>query len=304
MYLYDKIFASEKEKYDFVNACDKDFFGKIADAADNIAKDKHIRFILLAGPSCSGKTSATEVITKTLIKDGRGVLSVSIDDFFKDSAQQKKQIHNADQNIDFESIKALDYEYFCECVKLLKELKPTAIPTFDFVMGRRSAYRTMHPDENTIIIFEGIQAVYPEITRLFNSDECKSVFICVDTDVNAYGSDFTKRQLRFARRLVRDNLFRGADAQLTFRLWKGVVENEEVNIMPYAAGADIRINSFVPYEVNVLAPFVKKVLAGLPDGSEYSQTAKEFLKKYENVPEITHKYVPENSFFTEFIGKE
>ena len=89
MYYYDRIFSSEKEKYDFVNECDRQFFGKIEEAADDIADDKNIRFILLAGPTCSGKTSATNVLTKTLIKDGKEVVSVSIDDFFKDSAHLK-----------------------------------------------------------------------------------------------------------------------------------------------------------------------------------------------------------------------
>lgn len=300
MYKYDRVFFSEKEKYDFVNEWDKKFFGNIVKAADDIADDKHIRFILLSGPSCSGKTSATRVIKETLIKDGRGVMSVSIDDFFKDSSQQKNQ----KGKVDFESIKAVDYEYFCKCVDSLKKFEPTDIPIFDFVSGTRSGYNTIDPDENTIIIFEGIQAVYPEITSLFNSEECKKVYICLNTDMYAYGKSFTKRELRFSRRLVRDYLFRGADAELTFRLWEGVTENEDVNIIPYEDDADININSFMPYEVNVLAPLVKEVLATLPCDSIYAPKAKEILAKYENIPEISHKYVPSGSFFTEFIGEE
>ena len=299
MYYYDRIFSTEKEKYDFVNECDREFFSKIESAADDIADDRNIRFILLAGPTCSGKTSATNVLTKTLIKDGKEVVSVSIDDFFKDSAHLK----NSDGKVDFESINAIDYELFCKCTESLKKGNATNIPIFDFVKGMRGGERVLDPDDNTIIIFEGIQAVYPEITSLFH-EESKKVFISVNTDITAYGQSFSKRRLRFSRRLVRDFLFRGASPELTFKLWDGVVENEDVNIMPYADDADIKLNSFVPYEVNVLAPFVKKILGDMPKNSKYSHLAENILQRYKNIPEISHEYVPTGSFFREFIGEE
>lgn len=299
MYYYDRIFSSEEEKYDFVNKCDKQFFTEIEKAADGIAENKDVRFILLSGPTCSGKTSATNVLTKTLIKDGKEVMSVSVDDFFRDSALLK----NKDGKIDFESIKAIDYELFCKCTESLKKGYETTLPIFDFVLGKRNGSRVLSPKDNTIIIFEGIQAVYPEITSLFH-EECKRVFISVNTDINAYGSSFSKRRLRFGRRLVRDYLFRGASPELTFKLWESVVENEDVNIMPYADDADIKLNSFVPYEVNVLAPFVKRILSDFPQDSEYSEQAKNILERYKNIPEISHDYVPKGSFFREFIGEE
>ena len=299
MYKYDKIFATEEEKIDFVKKCDAEFFGEIIKASESIAKDRDIRFILLSGPSCSGKTSASRVLTETLVKDGRQVISISIDDFFKDSYEFKDS--DEDTQVDFDSINALDYECFCKCVKQLKQDGKSAVPIFDFLTGRRSGYRTVSISKDTVVIFEGIQAVYPEITRLFQG-ECKKIFLCVDTDVQAYGSEFSRLSLRFARRLVRDWMFRGACPELTFKLWSGVVENEQKNIMPYASCVDIRINSFVPYEINVLSPLVIEVLSQLPDISRYCPQAIEIAEKYKNVPEISKEYIPKDSFFTEFIG--
>lgn len=297
MYFHDRIFTTETEKSDFVKKCDEQFFDNIVKIADDIANDKNIRFILLSGPTCSGKTSATNVLKNTLIKDGKEVMTVSVDDFFKDSHEQKGK----DGKADFESINAIDYELFCECVESLKNGYNTEIPIFDFVLGRRNGKREIDPDDNTIIIFEGIQAVYPEITRLFH-EECKKIFICVETDMTAYGSVFTKRELRFGRRIVRDFLFRGASPELTFKLWEGVIANEDKNIIPYADGCDIKINSFVPYEVNVLAPFIKKLLSSVSSDSKYKAEAERIYNKYVNIPEIAHEYVPGNSFFREFIG--
>ena len=297
MYFHDRIFVSEKEKFDFVKECDRRFFENIERTADDIADDKNIRFILLSGPTCSGKTSATSVLIDTLEKDGKNVMSVSVDDFFKDSHEQKGK----DGKTDFESINAIDYELFCKCTESLKRGDKTEIPIFDFVSGRRNGKREIDPDDNTIIIFEGIQAVYPEITGLFH-EECKKIFICVDTDMNAYGNVFTKRELRFGRRLVRDFLFRGASPDLTFKLWEGVVENEDKNIIPYSDKSDIRINSFVPYEVNVLAPLIKELLESVDGESRYKAEAERIMKKYENIPEISREYVPKDSFFREFIG--
>ncbi len=299
MYQYDKTFETEEEKIDFVKKCDAEFFGEIIKASESIAKDRDIRFILLSGPSCSGKTSASRVLTEALEKDGRRVSIISIDDFFKDSYELKDS--DEDTQIDFDSINALDYDCFCKCVNQLRQDGKSDIPIFDFLSGRRSGYRTVSISEDTVVIFEGIQAVYPEITRLFHG-ECKKIFLCVDTDVQAYGSEFSRLSLRFARRLVRDWMFRGACPELTFRLWSSVVENEEKNIMPYASCVDIRINSFVPYEINVLAPLVIEVLSQLPDISKYCPQAIQIAEKYKNVPVISKEYIPEDSFFTEFIG--
>lgn len=298
MYQYNKCFSSEGEKAEFIKMCDGEFFARLKSASYAIASDESVRYVLLSGPSCSGKTSATQVVTQTLTQCGKNVLSVSIDDFFNDSSEFK----NVDTEVDFDSINALDYKYFCHCVDSLKKDKTADIPIFDFVTGKRNGYRRLTASDDTVIIFEGIQALYPQISSLFDKNECKSVFLCVDTDVYAYGNEFSSRSLRFARRLVRDWYFRGACPEMTFKLWSGVVRNEEENILPYANTADFIVDSFVPYEINVLAPLVLQVLAQLPDISKYCSQAIAMAKKYENVPIISSEHITQDSFFTEFIG--
>ena len=180
------------------------------------------------------------------------------------------------------------------------EGKETKLPQFDFVSGnRKGEYETNIPHEKGIVVFEGIQAMYPEITEILPAESSVSVFIDMLEDVYAYGNLFTRRDIRFFRRLVRDFQFRDASVEKTVSLWKNVALNEQKNIYPYSFGAKYTINSSLLYEFNVIKKYLLNML-------EYSEDTKEIQKeieqKFKNIPDIPSELVPNDSVFREFIG--
>ena len=299
MFVYDNIFKNDDDIRNFVSEAEKHYKKQVLDIADDVAKHDNIRFLTLAGPTCSGKTTSSYILEQEFEKKGISTKIISIDDFYR----SRYDIAD-DEEPDYESITAIDLPCFKECVDKILNGKDAEIPVYNFVTGKREKYVLHTPTDHEIIIFEGIQAIYPEILATLPHDVTKSIYISVDEDVLAYGTNFEKREIRFLRRLVRDYLFRSATPRRTLELWEGVVKNEDKNIIPYEKNADYIINSFLSYELGVIKPFVlHKIPYDVKDLRE--KTLYEFLQnKFQNIMEISSQFVPSDSVFREFIGKE
>ena len=299
MVFLNRQFASETEKREYTDACEMQYQKQLVAAADHICAMPDLRIVMLAGPTCSGKTTTAFQLSQLLETHGKRLMMISIDDFFRDRAQ----LHiTPEGNVDYESLHAIDFPYLAECMERLLENKEVLLPVFDFKTGGRSGVRPFLPKPNDILLFEGIQAIYPEILSLTPKERSTSIYISPMQQVNAYGALFSPRGIRFLRRLVRDSMFRSADAARTFFLWEGVRRNEDENILPYASGAAISIDSFLPYELNVIRPFAETVLRQLPDGDSHKAERDGLLEKLSGIPVISSEYVPADSFFREFIG--
>ncbi len=258
------------------------------------------KIITLSGPTCSGKTTTANKLIKRITEVGFHAVVMSIDDFFLD------RLRTNDINgemPDYESVKAIDLEELGLCVKGLREGKPTLIPHYDFVTGKRDSYAEYYPTDRDIFIFEGIQAVYPEVVRFFGEDY-KSIFIHVDEDVNLDAVSLTRHEIRLCRRIIRDYRFRNAHPEFTLYLWNNVRLNEEKSIYPNAGGCDVYINSFLPYELFLLAKNALPILDTVPDDSPYRDEAEalsEKLRHFAN-PWFEEEMIPVHSVFREFIG--
>ena len=299
MFVYDNIFKNDDDIRTFIHDAETHYKKQVLDIADDVAKHDNIRFLTLAGPTCSGKTTSSYILEQEFEKRGISTKIISIDDFYR----SRYDIAD-DEEPDYESITAIDLPCFKKCVDKILMGESAEIPVYDFVTGKREKYITHTPSEHEIIIFEGIQAIYPEILATLPHDVTKSIYISVDEDVLAYGANFEKREIRFLRRLVRDYLFRSATPGRTLELWEGVVKNEDKNIIPYEKNADYIINSFLSYELGVIKSFV---LHKIPYDEKNSQECAlhEFLQnKFQNIKEIPSQFVPSDSVFREFIGKE
>ncbi len=258
------------------------------------------RIITLSGPTCSGKTTTANKLIRRISEAGFHAVVLSIDDFFLDRLRSN-EIH--DEMPDYDSVNAIDLEALGICVKGLREGKPTLIPHYDFVTGRRDSYAEYAPTDRDIFIFEGIQAVYPEVVRFFGADY-KSIFIHVDEDVTADNVTLTRHEIRLCRRIIRDYRFRNAHAEFTLYLWENVRENEEKSIYPNAGSSDVYINSFLPYELFFLAKNGLPILDTVPQNSPYRDEAdalSEKLRHFVN-PWFEEEMIPEHSVFREFIG--
>lgn len=287
---------STKSAEAYVALCENDFEKSLADAVNSVFKHDIPKIITISGPTCSGKTTTSKKLTDVIEKIGYRARVLSIDDFYKDNIRLEK-------NPDFESLSAIDIDYLFECVNKLFFGEKVLLPTFDMKKGLRSGLTEYYPGVDDIYIFEGIQAVYPEITSELDKFEFKSIFISVSEDVNIDGVFFSKNDIRFIRRIVRDSKFRATSPEKTFDLWENVRKNEDANIFPYAENADIKVNSFLPYELlyigRIIVPLIEPLM--FSQYSEYTVKLSEKLKKISN-PFITEKMIPCSSMFREFIG--
>ena len=287
----------------YVDRCEADFEARLEAACDAVCAVEGLRLIGLSGPSCSGKTTTADKLIANLSHHGRTVHVVSIDDFYYDRDVLTARAEQAGKEIDYDSIDTIDFAALREVVREIFTDDKTVVPHYDFKTGRRSGYIEYDPDDNDLFIFEGIQAIYPEIVALFREHSYRSVYICAESPIEVNGQIFSPIEIRFMRRMVRDYNFRAASPEFTYFLWKSVRANEDKNIYPFADNADIRINSTMPYELNMLMPYLMPLLKQIPAGSEYYSSARALMARLNaaDITPIPSAYIAENSLYHEFL---
>ena len=284
----------------FIGECEASFVKEINDAIRSITDNHDSRLVMLSGPTCSGKTTTARRLTDRITESGYRAIVMSIDDFFLDRNSRNRVDIDAP---DYDSVKAIDLEYFEYFIGRLLRGESVLIPVYDFTATARVGYNEYIPHENDIYVFEGIQAVYPEITSLLGG-KYKSIFISVSDDISYNGTTLTKNELRLLRRVVRDYKFRGATAEFTLHLWEGVRYNEETNIFPNSQNCSVYLNSFLPYEPFIISSYATPLLKTVPHDSRYRSIADELIYKMSSFDSayFEDSMIPADSVFREFIG--
>ena len=295
-------FATEQEKIEFINKCELEFEERLCQVSGRVVASG-AETLLLSGPTCAGKTTTANKIIQDLEASGRKVTVVSLDNFFKARTEQRSIVGNDD--LDYDSVNALDLDALTEFVKNARQGNKLKMPVYDFITQSTSHYEDVEIDENGVVIFEGIQAVYPEITRLFKNRDYIGVFINVDEDILLNGIFFSRDDIRLSRRIVRDYKFRGANAEFSLFLWDKVRKNEDTSIYPNKnAICKIQLNSFMDYELFLLKEYIIDILNEVDENSKYYVKAKELKDKFIKLDAISYDYVPKKSLYTEFLGKK
>ena len=294
-------FSSEKDKRDFVLRCEAEFEERLRTVSGKVI-GSGAKTLLLSGPTCSGKTTLANKIISDYKALGKEVDVISIDDFFHE--RDDSRTVEKDKKIDYDSIDALDLGLLSECIDNIKNKRSFRIPIYHFVSQKRRGYNEYSINDNSIIIFEGFQAVYPEILALLEGAEYIGIFANVDEDVTVNGVYFCRDDIRLSRRIVRDRLFRGASPDFSMFLWKTVRENEDKNIYPNKNICKVQMNSFLDYELFVLRKYIIEILKEVKSTSEYYEKAVSLKEKFERLDDISFDYVPKNSLYTEFLGKK
>jgi len=280
-----------------IETAEKKYRSRIQEIADEIISDRNIRLILVAGPSCSGKTTTSATLSKVLYeKAGIKCHSISIDDFYKDVIFLPGETF-ADK--DFEALDSLDLDLLHKSLHDLSLGKTVDIPLFDFEKTYRNGIRsTITLGKDDIAIIEGLHALNPAIYEGFlEKEKIKNIFL------DCHDGESGKKYERFIRRLVRDRNFRNADANLTFTLWGKVIAGEEKHIYPFADTADYNVNTFHDYETGILKPFAEKLLREINESNVFYEDARkisEYLEKQSDI--ISTEFVPNDSLIREFIG--
>ncbi len=297
-------FDSEVEKKTLVEKCEREFEEQTDNLCGIISTLSDINTIMLSGPTCSGKTTICGNLIKSIEKAGKHAKLVSIDDFFKEREDLDRNQNSYVGEIDYDSPSALDFELLEEFLSDIYCGKTAKLPLYNFNIGKRypkSKEFVLETDD--IIIFEGIQALYPEFTELFKKIKSLSIYASVDSEFNIGDRIISPRDVRFFRRIVRDYKFRNSPPTFSFYLWESVVENEDKHILPFSDNVDIKINSALAYELSAIKNELLSIVEIIPEDSMYRNKAYEIYEIFENIEPVSHDYIPKNSLLREFIGK-
>lgn len=274
---------------------------QIGEIAKEISERGNVKYVLIAGPSSSGKTTFSHRLAIQLRVNGLIPHPIAVDNYFVDREHTPR---DKDGNYNFECLEAIDIEKFNTDMQDLTAGKEVRLPVFDFLTGKRkyeSKPQKFGPDD--ILIIEGIHCLNPKLTEAMPDESKFKIYISALTQLNVDEHNrIPSTDGRLIRRLVRDARTRGSSASRTIAMWPSVRRGEEENIFPYQEQADVMFNSSLLYELAVLKQYVEPLLFNVDKDSEEYPEAKRLLKFFDYFVGIGSEYVPTNSLLREFIG--
>lgn len=274
---------------------------RIATIAVDIVKKSGVKFIMIAGPSSSGKTSFSHRLSIQLRSLGLKPHPIAVDDFFvnrDDTPRDEKG------DFDFECLEAIDVKLFNDVMGRLLKGEKVEMPTFNFKSGQRE-YRgnTLQLGEDDILVIEGIHALNDKMSETLPNDSKYKIYISALTTLNIDEHNrIPTTDARLLRRMVRDFRTRGNSAQRTIQMWPNVRKGEEENIFPFQEGADAIFNSALIYEIAALKSFAEPLLYSVPEGTPEYKEARRLLKFLEYFLCMDTSKIPSNSIAREFVG--
>ncbi|MBQ0137615.1 MAG: nucleoside kinase [Bacteroidales bacterium] len=275
---------------------------KVALIADQIANREHRpKFVLISGPSSSGKTTFSMRLRIQLMVNGIQPVVISMDNYFVNREDTPK-----DENgeWDFEHLHAIDLELFSQQMNDLMEGKEVELPFYNFETGKREFRGNklqLQPDQ--ICILEGLHALNPELTKDIPSKETFKIFVNALTTVNLDNHNWIPTaDIRLIRRIIRDYRYRGYSAQETIARCDSVQRGEERWIYPYQEEADVMFNSALLFELAVLKRHAEPILDEVPKYVDEYTDAHRLLKELSYFEPIPEKEIPPTSFLREFVG--
>ena len=280
--------------------CESMFEHKLHQTAARIVGSGR-KFVFVAGPSSSGKTSTANRLAYALRINGTKPRLISADNYYLD-----RTMRPLDENgkPDFESIRALDLELFNEHMTTLLEGGTIEMPHYNFATGSREYTGDMiHLGPKDILIIEGIHCMNELFSASIPEDQKFKIYVSALSPLNIDEHNrIPTSDVRLLRRIVRDFRTRNYSAADTIRRWPDVRKGEVENIFPYQGEADATINTALIYELAVIKPHVEKILFGIPRDCEEYEKARELLKFLDFVLPVTADQIPPDSIICEFIG--
>ena len=274
---------------------------KMGDIADQIALEPDKKFVMIAGPSSSGKTTFSHRLSIQLRAKGLVPHPIAVNNYFVNRVNSPRDEQG---NYNYESLKCIDVEQFNRDMQDLLAGKTVELPEYNFISGERE-YRgnKLKLGAEDILVIEGIHCLNEELSYSLPKENKFKIYISALTQLNIDEHNrIPTTDGRLIRRMIRDSRTRGASAQDTIRRWPSVRRGEEENIFPYQEEADVMFNSALVYEFAVLKQYAEPLLFSVPrDSAEYLE-AKRLLKFLDYFLGISSEDIPKNSILREFIG--
>lgn len=274
---------------------------EIADIAKQIYDSDNVKFVMIAGPTSSGKTTFSKRLSIQLRSLGLKPIPIEVDNYFKNRIDTPRD-ENGEYN--FETIDAIDIELLNRHMTDVLNGKEIELPYFNFKKGERE-YRGefLKLDKDSILILEGIHCLNDDLCRSINNSLKFKVYISALTQLNIDNHNrISTTDGRLLRRIIRDARTRGMDAAQTIKMWDSVRAGEEKYIFPFQDTADVVFNSALSYELSALKQYAEPLLFGIDRSSPEYLEAKRLLKLLDYFLTIPCDLIPLNSIIREFIG--
>ncbi len=294
---------ARKKIDDFIDVNEAYQEKRIALLAEQIVQRKgQVKWILIAGPSSSGKTTFSKRLSLQLKASGMNAKPISLDNYFVERGQTPLDEKG---EVDYEHLEALNLALIDEQLTALDAGKRVELPYFNFHTGLREFRgEFMHIGPDDVIVLEGIHGLNPRLTASVPAEHKFKIYISALTQLNIDSNNrISTTDNRLIRRMVRDNNFRSHPAIKTLQMWPKVRRGEKTWIFPFQKEADVAFNSALDYELAVLRPFAEPLLAEIkPAMPEYAEAVRiqQFLANFLVIPPDR---VPPTSVIREFIGK-
>ena len=274
---------------------------KIAQIADDIARRKGIKMVLIAGPSSSGKTTTCKRLSIQLAVNGIQPIGISLDDYFLDRELTPK---DETGDYDFEHLHALNIPLLNEQMNALFRGEEVELPRYNFQAGKSEwSGKRLQLKGNEVLVVEGIHALNPELTAQIPDEQIYRVYASALTTILLDSHNYVPTtDNRLLRRIIRDHKYRGVSARETIRRWPSVRKGENRWIFPYQENADAMFNSAMLFELAVIKrqaePLLEQVYENCDEYAEAYRLRK-FLGYIKPIPE---DQIPPTSLLREFLG--
>ena len=274
---------------------------RIGEIAEMVANDPAKKFIMIAGPSSSGKTTFSHRLSAQLRAFGCTPHPIPLDDYYLDRDQMPLDEFG---NKDFESIEGLDIEQFNQDMNKLLAGERVELPTFNFKTGKREYKgKFLQLKPNDILVIEGIHGLNERMSYSLPAESKFKIYISALTQLSIdEHNPLSTTDGRLIRRIVRDSRTRGTSAARTIEMWPSVRRGEEKWIFPYQEQADAMINSALIYEMAVLKLYAEPQLYNIPEDDPAYMEAKRLIKLLDYFLPLAPENIPNNSLLREFIG--
>lgn len=285
----------------YIAECENRFDDDVNKVVSTFLADSRCDIVLLAGPSSSGKTTTAGKIADKIRQSGRNAFIVSLDDFYLN----RDDIPDGEDGLkDFENVTALDIELIHSVFSELIENRRAELPLYDFKTGSRADdTKLIELGESDVIVVEGLHALNPVITDGLDESHLYRIYISVSSRVLGQDGEIllNKRNLRLIRRMIRDSKHRNMRAESTFNQWSSVLRGEDKYLFPFESYADVKINSFHPYEPCIFKQQALEQLDTIKSDSVFYDKASEIKRIFELVENIEPSLLPDNSLLCEFL---
>ncbi|MBQ9545547.1 MAG: hypothetical protein IJV00_10525 [Clostridia bacterium] len=283
----------------WITECEAQFERQFVTAFDLIM-DNDVRIAFIAGPSCSGKTTAAGKLGGLLRKFGIPVVNVSTDDFFLDEETAPR---DEDGTPNYESFDFIDSDLMIDVIEKICAGEEYRMPFYNFKKKHREEAETPEAaPKNALVLVEGIHALNDKFFSAFQNLNLMGFYICPNEFISLDSRLlFDSDDVRFLRRLVRDKKHRNTPAADTFAIWENVLEGEDLYINPFKKNARILISSTFAYEPFMIRDQAIKLLGEIPGNSRFRFKAKSLAERLERLIQLDEALLPGDSLLNEFL---